>query len=196
MLASILIDYMHNLWQYPFYHVPIFVCTVCTITVLYNVIYNRYFHCLSRFPGPFWGSITDFHNTYLFSTRRVHLELLALHCRYGTSKYRSKQINTSDMLNTNLPGPNIRQAPNLLCFSDPTLLPDIYHRHAEKTPFYSTGMAGEVPPLLQTQNDMEHAAKLKTLSPTVLKSMLIAYVRADYLLVLNESYKTAREDRG
>ena len=64
-------------------------------------------------------------------------------------------------------GPFVRIAPNLISFDDPVLLPQIYHLHANKTPFYSTGIAGEVPPLLQTVDDEEHAKKLKVLSSTV-----------------------------
>ena len=58
-------------------------------------------------------------------------------------------------------------APNLLSIADPVLLNEVYHRHADKTPFYSTGMAGPEAPLLQTQDDSLHAAKLKSLGPTV-----------------------------
>ena len=58
-------------------------------------------------------------------------------------------------------------SPNLLCFSDPTLLPEIYHRYSEKTAFYHPGIAGEERPLLQTRGPLEHAAKVKILSPTV-----------------------------
>ena len=64
-------------------------------------------------------------------------------------------------------GPVVRMSPNLLCFNDPTRLPEVYHRHSEKTPFYSPGMAGEKRPLLQIQGDLEHAAQLKIIGPTV-----------------------------
>lgn len=58
-------------------------------------------------------------------------------------------------------------APNLLSFSDPTLLPEVYHLRAEKTEFYNPGIAGGQPVLLLTKKDKEHAAMLKTLGPTV-----------------------------
>lgn len=48
-----------------------------------HVTYNRYFHPLRHFPGPFWGSITDIYNTYLFGTSRNHLKMLHVHKRYG-----------------------------------------------------------------------------------------------------------------
>ena len=66
-----------------------------------------------------------------------------------------------------LKGPFVRVAPNVVSFNDPTLLPLVYHKHAEKTPFYSTGMAGEEAPLLQTEDDSEHAEKMRILGPTV-----------------------------
>ena len=64
-------------------------------------------------------------------------------------------------------GSIVRIGPNQLSFDDPKLIPLVYNREAEKTPFYSTGLAGEVAPLLQIQGHREHAAKLKTLSATV-----------------------------
>ncbi len=70
-------------------------------------------------------------------------------------------------LKTNIQGSVIRIAPNLLSFTDPLLLPKVYHRAAEKTPFYSTGLAGEAPPLLQIESHSQHAAKLKIIAPTV-----------------------------
>lgn len=55
----------------------------------------------------------------------------------------------------------------MLCFSDPTLLPEVYHRHSEKTSFYNPGVAGEKPALLQIQDDHEHAVNIKVVGPTV-----------------------------
>ena len=64
-------------------------------------------------------------------------------------------------------GPFVRLGPNLLSFNDPELLPTIYHRQAEKTRFYSTGLAGEFAPLLQIQSHHEHSLKLKSVSYVV-----------------------------
>ncbi len=60
----------------------------------------------------------------------------------------------------------VRISPNLLSFSNPVLLPEIYHRHVEKTPFYSTAVTGDTTPLLLAQSDAEHTNKVKMLSPT------------------------------
>ena len=132
----------------------------------YNALYNRYFHPLHRFPGPFWGSVTDLYHTYLLGTSQVHLKQLGLHQAYGSYEG-SRSWAITQLINPSSLGSVIRVSPNLLCFSDPTLLPSVYHRHSEKTPFYSPGMAGEERPLLQIQGDVEHAANLKILSPTV-----------------------------
>lgn len=66
-----------------------------------------------------------------------------------------------------LSGPVVRVAPNLLAFNDPGLLPKVYHRHADKTDFYSTGILGRIAPPFQTQNHQEHAAKRKRIAPSV-----------------------------
>lgn len=143
------------------HHVLLAMLILIFCVATYNALYNRYFHPLHRFPGPFWGSVTDLYHTYLLSTSRVHLKQLKLHQAYGSV---------------------IRVSPNLLCFSDPTLLPSVYHRHSEKTPFYSPGMAGEKRPLLQIQGDVEHAASLKILSPTVDLRYLKRAIPADTFL--------------
>lgn len=53
------------------------------VILFYVVIYNRYFHPLHLFPGPLWGSVTDFYHTYLFSTRKYHEKVQILHEEYG-----------------------------------------------------------------------------------------------------------------
>lgn len=73
-----------------------------------------------------------------------------------------------DILGTNLGlGPLVRIAPNLLSVSDPLQLPSIYTRNVDKTPFYSTGMAGSVAPLLLMQEHNIHSQMVKVFAPTV-----------------------------
>ena len=64
----------------------------------------------------------------------------------------------------------MRLGPNLLSFDNPALLPEVYHRNVEKTPFYSTGLAGEKAPLLQIQSHDAHKEQLKALAPSVSRS--------------------------
>ena len=45
-------------------------------------IYNRYFHTLSKYPGPFWGSVTDFYKFYMITS--VPTLGLELHKKHGS----------------------------------------------------------------------------------------------------------------
>ena len=166
MLASMLSLWAPKLLDPGTHHVLLAMLVLIFCVATYTALYNRYFHPLHRFPGPFWGSVTDLYHTYLLSTSQVHLKQLRLHQAYGS--YEASRSGEITQLTTILSlGSIIRVSPNLLCFSEPTLLPSVYHRHSEKTPFYTPGMAGEERPLLQIRGDVEHAANLKILSPTV-----------------------------
>ena len=56
----------------------------CLLIVLSRGSYNRHFHPLRRFPGPFWASITDFYKIYIIATRHVPRFEMELHQKYGT----------------------------------------------------------------------------------------------------------------
>lgn len=109
-------------------------------------VYNRYFHPLRHFPGPFWASVSNFWKLYIVSTKESHTRGIKYHEKYG---------------------PVIRVAPNLLVFNDPELLPVVYHRYADKTDFYSPGILGRVTPPFQTLDHKEHALKRKRVAPSV-----------------------------
>lgn len=49
--------------------------------VISKGFYNRYFHPLRNFPGPFWGGITDFYLVYMIAS--VPTFGLDLHKKYG-----------------------------------------------------------------------------------------------------------------
>lgn len=61
---------------------------VATLTTILAVIllrgfYNRYLHPLRNFPGPFWGSVTDFYKLFIVSKMDAHTRGLELHKKYG-----------------------------------------------------------------------------------------------------------------
>ena len=51
------------------------------ISFVLKAFYNRYFHPLSRYPGPFWGSITDFFKFYAINS--IPTKGLKLHEKHG-----------------------------------------------------------------------------------------------------------------
>ena len=119
------------------------------ITILYAIyrgIYNRYFHPLRHFPGPFWASVSDFFKLWVLSTKQAHTLGVKYHQEYG---------------------PLVRAAPNLLAVNDPLLLPEIYHRRVDKTDVYTVGVLGEIAPPFQTLKHEEHAAKRKRVASSV-----------------------------
>ncbi len=48
-------------------------------------VYNRYYHPLRDFPGPFWSSFTDLYKLFVLSCSDVSSLGLELHKRYGES---------------------------------------------------------------------------------------------------------------
>lgn len=83
MLASVLLAQIPILPVVGLHHVLLATATCILLVVCYHGVYNRYFHPLRAFPGPFWGSVTDLYNTFLFATKESHLRQLELHEKYG-----------------------------------------------------------------------------------------------------------------
>ncbi|EAW12076.1 cytochrome P450 [Aspergillus clavatus NRRL 1] len=103
---------------------------------VYQIVYYRFFHPLSVFPGPFWGSVTRL--------------WIAWH------NLRETELPTVYAL-TKQYGPVVRITPTLLLVSDPTKLPEIYHRNADKTGHYITGTFGETESLFNMRSHKTHA---------------------------------------
>lgn len=112
------------------------------VVLLILAIRRRYFHPLSRFPGPFWGSLTDWYLVWVIKS--VPTYGLDLHKKYG---------------------PIVRLSPNLLSFSDPRYLPRVYHRAADKPQFYGSWMFGHTAAMFQSLKHEDHAAKKRLVAP-------------------------------
>ena len=54
-------------------------------------------------------------------------------------------------------GPVVRVTPTLLIVDDPTKLPEIYHRQANKSKYYITGSFGKVESVFNMQDWRQHA---------------------------------------
>ena len=53
------------------------------IIVTVKVFQSRWFHPLSKFPGPFLGSVTYWYSVYVFFTYRAHELEYDLNKKYG-----------------------------------------------------------------------------------------------------------------
>lgn len=132
-------------------------------------ICNRYFHPLSRFPGPFWASMTDIY--LAFFIKSIPTYGLEMHKKHGKHCGCSNRGPLIGIYGSHWPisfaGPFVRLAPNMLSFSDPRLLPEVYHRQADKPPFYASWLFGETAAMFQTLPHGEHAAKKKVVASCV-----------------------------
>ena len=111
-----------------------------------HCIYNRYFHPLRKYIGPIGASLTDLYKVYALWVKHIPTSQLALHRRYGSV---------------------VRVAPNMLSISDPRMLPEVHHRYADKSGFYTHGIMGGNAPTFQTLDHREHAIRRKIIAPTV-----------------------------
>lgn len=57
--------------------------SLTVLPFLYQVVWYRCFHPLSKFPGPFWASVTRLYITYYNLKGTEHQHLLELHRKYG-----------------------------------------------------------------------------------------------------------------
>ncbi|QRD85169.1 putative cytochrome P450 monooxygenase [Aspergillus flavus] len=138
-------------------HVILALGAYVALRFAYQIVYYRFFHPLSVFPGPFWGSVTRlwiaWHNLRETEVPTVY----ALTKKYGMIL----QVSAAGILELMcgwLAGPVVRITPTLLLVSDPTKLPDIYHRNADKTGHYITGSFGETESLFNIRSHKTHAA--------------------------------------
>lgn len=130
-------------------------CAFVVVPLVYGLgrgIYNVFFHPLRHFPGPPFAALSDFFKLWILHTKQAHTLGMSYHARYG---------------------PVVRAAPNLLAVNDPHLLPVIYHRRADKTDVYTTGVLGDLAPPFQTQDWREHARKRKRVASSFALSNLV-----------------------
>ncbi|KAA8900649.1 cytochrome P450 [Sphaerosporella brunnea] len=143
-LRSAAIEYLSEHWKAA-------ILSVILLRVVGTIIHRRWLHPLAKFPGPFWGSITNLYSVQVNWSGKQYLIHHELHKKYG---------------------PIVRYRPNLLIVSDPTALPEIYHRYADKTPFY-TQIIGDKTTFTSLPST-EHTISRKRISPAYAP----AYVRS------------------
>lgn len=82
------------------------------------VVYQRWFHPLAAFPGPFLASVTDLWQVYQYLTLRQPYNLTELHEKYG---------------------PFVRYGPDKLSVTSEDAIPLVYQKGGKsmpKTEFY------------------------------------------------------------
>ncbi|KAL0942682.1 cytochrome P450 monooxygenase [Colletotrichum truncatum] len=122
-----------------------FVLLAVALALTSRIIYNLYFHPLSRYHGPWYAASFSIVNAIISVIQREPQWMLSLAKRYGTDK-------------------PIRIAPSLLLFPQSAALKDIYWdpKCNTKTRFYATGALGP-PHLFTTLDGNEHRALRKAL---------------------------------
>lgn len=103
------------------------------LSLLAYTIYFRFLHPLSKYPGPFWASITNVYKAYQISTLNLPTNLVSLHEQYGDI---------------------VRIGPNDLSIRSPSAYNQIYKggRSLPKTKFYDAFTAFN-PNLFGTQDE-------------------------------------------
>lgn len=101
------------------------------------VVYQRCFHPLAKYPGPFLASMTNFWKFYHYKTLKFPETMIKIHEKYG---------------------PIVRIGPNDLNFNSSSAIPPIYKsgRKMPKSQFYNA-FTSFVPNLFGTTNEQVSA---------------------------------------
>ncbi|PWY87438.1 cytochrome P450 [Aspergillus heteromorphus CBS 117.55] len=127
---------------------------VAASTFVY-VIYQLWFHPLSKFPGPFWAKMTCLYSGYHAWKGDLHLDMLRCHEKYGNY---------------------VRYAPNQVLFNTSIGLHDIYGfgRNTQKSKLYSA-MVHRAPNTLTLIDKKAHGRKRRIISQGLSDAALRRY---------------------
>ncbi|OQV02390.1 hypothetical protein CLAIMM_07595 [Cladophialophora immunda] len=124
------------------------------VSLIVYVVYQRFFHPLAKYPGPFLASLTDVWQAYQFMTLQQPYHLTKLHERYG---------------------PIVRYGPDKLSITDEDCIPIIYQKSAKsmpKTEFYDAYGAAH-PNVFGMRDENVHSIRRRHMS----YSFSISYVK-------------------
>ncbi|KAH8892746.1 cytochrome P450 [Thozetella sp. PMI_491] len=118
-----------------------------SVGLLVLASYRLLFHPLRDYPGPFLARLTGGYSGYYTIQKRVHLEVLKLHGKYGSV---------------------VRLAPNRLVFNTATALRDIYQNdQVTKAYTYTAIVRHKTGNTFSTIDNDEHRAKRKLIAPAI-----------------------------
>lgn len=119
-------------------------CLSIVASIIY-IVYQRYFHPLSNFPGPFLASLTDLWQVYQFWTLQQPYTLTRLHEQYG---------------------PFVRYGPDKLSTTCESAVMLVYQkggRHMPKTEFYDAYGAAR-PNVFGMRDEAAHSVRRRHMS--------------------------------
>ncbi|KAG9255691.1 cytochrome P450 [Emericellopsis atlantica] len=161
-------------------HNLVLACTgYVACTILYQIVYYRFFHPLAKFPGSFWASVTRLWIAWHNVQEDECATYQKLHAEHG---------------------PVIRITPTMLLVNDATKLPLIYSRQASKSQHYITGSFGKDESLFNMQEASLHAKFRKLVAAPYsfsnIKRMepLVDEQIQRWLETLNNKFAESRED--
>ncbi|EXJ54897.1 uncharacterized protein A1O5_12963 [Cladophialophora psammophila CBS 110553] len=120
-------------------------CCIATTVFLTYIVYQRCFHPLAKYPGPFLASLTDLWQVYQFLTLKQPYRLTELHEKYG---------------------PFVRYGPDKLsttCESAISLVFQKGGRHMPKTEFYDAYGAAH-PNVFGMRDEAQHSLRRRHMS--------------------------------
>ncbi len=65
------------------FYIPILLLLASAVYITFTIIYNRFFHSLSKFPGPFTASFTNAWKQYHVAAGNLEHVILDSHRKYG-----------------------------------------------------------------------------------------------------------------
>jgi hypothetical protein len=80
-------------------------------------IQRLWFHPLSKYPGPFWAKLIDFHAAFHSWRGDLHIDMWRSHEKYGTQNFISHGLGRILMADIDVSGKYVRYGPNRLIFN-------------------------------------------------------------------------------
>ncbi|KAI1879080.1 hypothetical protein JX265_003257 [Neoarthrinium moseri] len=121
------------------------VYAIVIVPCIAYLVYQRYFHPLACYPGPFWASITDLWQVYQFWTLRQPYTLTELHERYGSF---------------------VRYGPDKLSITAEEVVPLVYQKGGRlmpKTEFYDA-YGANIPNVFGMRDENAHSTRRRLMA--------------------------------
>ncbi|KAI1338210.1 cytochrome P450 [Xylariaceae sp. FL0016] len=157
--------------------VPLLASICALLATVFYIIYQRYFHPLAEYPGPFLASLTDLWQVYQFLSLDQPYHLTKLHERYG---------------------PFVRYGPDKLSITAEEVVPLVYQkggRMMPKTEFYDA-YGAKIPNVFGMRDEAAHSTRRRLMahsfSITSVKGME-QYLDANIKIMRDKITKYAKE---